>query len=185
VADGAGEPAAPEHLIVGHISKAHGTKGEVYVWPLTDEPTAVFARHVELLLGDEEGRLDDASETLVIEEARLFKRGVLVKFAGFADRSAVDDLAGRYLLAATAALRPLEAGELFYHQLLGMHVETVDGQPVGVVREVYEMEPADMLEVRSGSGTLHLIPFLERIVRQVDVAGRRLVIEPPPGLLEI
>ena len=60
---------------------------------------------------------------------------------------------------------------------------TVGGASVGEVIEVYELRPADLLEVRTGKGTV-LIPFLEWVVREVDVAGGRIVIDPPEGLLE-
>jgi 16S rRNA processing protein RimM len=53
------------------------------------------------------------------------------------------------------------------------------------VREVYETEPADLLEVEADGGKAHLIPFAERIVREVDAAGGRLVIDPPAGLLDL
>jgi ribosomal 30S subunit maturation factor RimM len=55
----AGERASPDHLVVGHITKAHGTRGELFVWPLTDRPRVIFAPGRELLLGDEEGALDE------------------------------------------------------------------------------------------------------------------------------
>ena len=61
---------------------------------------------------------------------------------------------------------------------------TAEGRVVGRVREVYETEPAHLLEVL-GDGKVHLIPFTERVVKEVDVARRRVVIEPPAGLLEI
>jgi 16S rRNA processing protein RimM len=185
VAGGVGEPAAPEHLIVGHITKPHGTKGEVFVLPLTDEPDAVFGRDATLLLGDARGELGDAAEAIVVEDARAFKRGVLVKFAGVDDRDAAGTLSGRYLLLGAEALRPLEEGELFYHQLLGATVETVDGRFVGRVREVFETEPAHLLEVKGDDGKLHLVPFVERIVKTVDAEKRRILIDPPAGLLDL
>jgi 16S rRNA processing protein RimM len=177
--------AQPEHLVVGHITKPHGTKGEVFVWPLTDEPEALFVAGVVLLLGDEAGRLADAADELVIERSRPFKRGMLVKFGGLDDRDAVGELGGRYLVAALDMLRPLEEGELFYHQLLGAAVETVAGERVGTVREVFDTEPAHLLEVKSAEGKLHLIPYIARIVKEVDAESRRIVIDPPPGLLEL
>ena len=185
--DGAGgRGTAPDHLIVGHITKPHGTKGEVFVWPLTDRPAEVFAAGRSLLLGDAEGALDASAAAPVIEgEPRPFKRGLLVKFEGLDDRNAVDDLGGRYLLVPTREVPPLEEDEVFYHQLLGLRVETVDGEPVGTVREVFETEPTHLLEVRSDGGKLHLIPFATRIVKTVDVEGGRIVIKPPPGLLEL
>lgn len=177
--------SVPEHLVVGHVAKAHGTKGELFVMPLTDSPDEVFAEGASLLLGNADGELDDESTEVVIEESRPFKRGELLKLAGIEDRTAAELLAGRYLLAPTAALVPPAEGELYYHQLLGMQVVTTDGERVGRVREVFEAQPADLLEVKADDGRLHLIPFAERIVRSVDVAAGRLVIEPPPGLLEL
>jgi 16S rRNA processing protein RimM len=80
---------------------------------------------------------------------------------------------------------PLEEDELFYHQLLDMEVQTVDGTRVGTVREVYETEPAHLLEVEGAQGKRHLIPFAQRIVKKVDAEHGRIVIAPPPGLLEL
>src|SRR5690606_17388800 len=111
------------------------------------------------------------------------KRGMLVKFEGLDDRTAVEPLAGRYILMPLEKLAPLEEGEVYYHQLLGAEVVTVEGQVVGRVREVFETEPAHLLEVQ-GDEKVHLIPFTERIVKEVDVERKRLVIEPPAGRME-
>ncbi|HEX7089822.1 MAG TPA: ribosome maturation factor RimM [Longimicrobiales bacterium] len=176
----------PRHLVVGHISKAHGTRGEVFVWPLTDDPERVFAVGEEVQVAEPEGgpEPDEEWRPLVVERRRPFKRGMLVKFEGLDDRTAVEPLAGRYILMPLEKLAPLEEGEVYYHQLLGAEVVTVEGEVVGRVREVFETEPAHLLEVK-GDGKVHLIPFTERIVKQVDIERKRLVIEPPTGLLEI
>jgi 16S rRNA processing protein RimM len=176
----------PRHLVVGHISKAHGTRGEVFVWPLTDDPERVFAvgEEVQVAEPDEGAEPDEEWQPLAVERRRPFKRGMLVKFEGLDDRTAVEPLAGRYILMPLEKLAPLEEGEVYYHQLLGAEVVTVEGQVVGRVREVFETEPAHLLEVQ-GDEKVHLIPFTERIVKEVDVERKRLVIEPPAGLLEI
>ena len=129
--------------------------------------------------------LDADAPTIVVESVRPFKRGLLVKLEQFDSREDADELAQRYVLLPTEAVPPLDEGEVFYHDLLGMSVVTVAGEPVGRVREVFETDPHHLLEVKSEEGKLHLIPFAERIVREVDVAGRRLVIDPPEGLLEL
>lgn len=176
----------PSHLVVGHITKPHGTKGELFVWPLTDHMDDVFGAGRALLVGDNQGNLDaEFSDPLVVESTRGFKRGLLVKFANRADRNAVDDLAQRYLLAPVEDLAPPEADEVYYHQLLGMQVVTNEGQVVGKVREVYETYPAQLLEVKTDDGKIRLIPFAERIVKKVDVASGEIVIKPTPGLLDI
>lgn len=185
MADPGGRRAEPSHLVVGHISRAHGTKGEVLVWPLTDQPDAVFGPGQTLLLGDTEGEPGEDAIPVEVERARPFKRGLLVGFEGYPDRTAVEPLAGRYLLRSRSELEAPEAGEWYYHQLLGMEVETVDGERVGRVREVYELDPTDMLDVVGEDGRSRLIPFASRIVRQVDPEAGRLVIEPPEGLLDL
>jgi 16S rRNA processing protein RimM len=180
-----GERADPAHLVVGHVSKAHGTRGELFVWPLTDRPGDVFVAGRELLLGDEDGALDEDAASVFIEAARPFKRGLLVKLAAVGNRDDADLFARRYLLLASADVPPLDEGEVFYHELLGMSVVGQDGATVGTVREVFETEPHHLLEVVADSGKVHLIPFAERIVREVDRSRRRLVIDPPAGLLEL
>lgn len=185
MSDAGARPNEPEHLVVGQISKAHGTKGEVVVWPLTDSPQSVFVDEAEILLGDVDGNLDPGGTALVIESVRPFKEAFLVKFAGFDDRADVQAYLGSYLLALRDELPPLEEGEVFYHQLLGSQVSTVSGEDVGVVREVFDTQPTHLLEVKSSAGKVHLIPFAAHIVQSVDVEGRRIVIDPPAGLLEI
>ncbi len=177
--------AAPERLVVGHIARAHGTRGEVYVSPLTDDPETVFAPGSELILGDDAGEAGADAPLVAVEAARAFKRGLLVKLEAVDSRSGAEELARRYLLAPVAALGPRQEGEVFYHELLGAAVETVDGRSVGTVREVYELEPAHMLEVEASDGKRRLVPFTERVVRQVDPEQRRVVIDPPEGLLEL
>jgi 16S rRNA processing protein RimM len=120
----------------------------------------------------------------VVEEGRPYRKGWLVRFEGVEDRTEAELLLGRYVLVPSAELGGLEEGEVFYHQLLGLEVETVAGEVVGRVREVYETEPDHMLEVK-GEGRVHLIPFARRIVRMLDVEAGRLVIDPPEGLLEL
>ena len=175
----------PTHLVVGHVTKPHGTKGEVFVWPLTDSVGAVYAPDREVLLGDEHGKLDADAGALIVETVRDFKRGLLVRFRGKLDRDAVQELGNRYLLVPIEQVAPREEDEVYYHELLGMQVVTKDGEPVGEVREVYETVPAHLLEVKAGNGKVHLIPFAERIVKQVDAEARQIIIKPPPGLLEL
>ncbi|MEO5511741.1 MAG: ribosome maturation factor RimM [Longimicrobiales bacterium] len=185
--DAGARPTEPEHLVVGQISKAHGTKGEAVIWPLTDQPDAVFTPGAQLLLGDEDGRLreGDTHEALTVVETRPFKKAVLVQFEGFETREDLEDYLGLYVLVPIGSLAPLAEGEVFYHQLLGLSVETVDGENIGSVSEVFDTEPTHLLEVRGEDGKNRLIPFAAHIVKQVDVAGGRIVIDPPAGLLEI
>ena len=175
----------PAHLVVGHITKPHGTRGELLVWPLTDRPDSVFSPGAELLVGDGAGQVGPNAPVVEVASSRPFKKGLLVKLSGSNDRSAVAELVGRYLLAPLESLEPLAEGEVFYHQLLGLAVELVDGTPVGTIREVFEAEPADLLEISREDGRTVLVPFAQQIVTRLDPAAGRLVIDPPAGLLEL
>ena len=179
-----GKTEAPQHLVVGHINKAHGTKGEVFVWPLTDHPDSTFASGSSLLLGDEEGALPREPVALVIAESRAYRRGFLLRFEGVHDRGGSKDLCGRYVLRAFDQVGRPEEGEVFYHDLLGMEVVTVDGGEVGKVVEVYEIQPADLLEIR-GPEKSYMVPYLSTMIRSVDVEHNQIVLDPPDGLLDI
>jgi 16S rRNA processing protein RimM len=181
-ADPAADRPGPRFLAVGHLSKAHGTKGELFVRPLTDHPEGVYVPGVVLRMGDDQPDLD--VPPIRIEAVRSVRDGFLVSFGGVEDRSRAELLRGRYLFREAEALEPLAEGELFYHDLLGMSVVTVDGVEVGRVTEVYELQPAHLLEVR-GEGREHLIPLRKELVVQLDVDSRRLVIDPPEGLLDL
>ena len=175
----------PQHLVVGHVNKPHGIRGEVLVRPLTDHPEGIFAPGVVVLLADPRGREPDPAEPAVeIESARPFRQGYLVAFRGAEDRDDAERLRGRYLLLPVDSLEPLADDEVFYHQLLGMRVETVAGEAVGVVREVYELQPSDLLEVRTPKGSV-LVPFHREVVVEVHRDEGRLVIDPPAGLLDL
>jgi|SRR5688572_7928540 len=184
-ADPGAQAETPEHLIVGYIARAHGTRGELFVMPLTESPDDVFVADNELLLGNEDGNVDDESSVITIEEARSFKRGFLVRITGVESRTEAESLAQLYLLVPAAALPPLGDDEVFYHELLGLTVETTDGVLVGRVREVFETEPHHLLEVEDDHGKRRLIPYAARIITQLDRANRRIIIDPPEGLLEL
>lgn len=177
--------AEPRFLAVGHLAKAHGTNGELYAQPLTDHPESVYAPGVVLSLGYRDADGPDADlPPLRIAEVRPYKRGYLVTFGGVEDRNQAELLRGHYLYLSVDELEPLADGEFFYHQLLDLDVVTVDGVAVGRVTEVYELSPADMLEV-TGGGKQVLIPYLEHVVVEVDVEAGRLVVDPPDGLLDL
>ncbi len=178
------ERATPHFLVVGHINKPHGTKGEVFVWTLTDHPESIFAPGVVLLMGDDKGRVQEGQPTLRIETVRPFRKGVLVRFEGSTTRNHSEELRDIYLLKAAEELEGRDEDELFYHELLNLNVVTVNGTELGQVREVYELRPAHMLEVH-GPSRSHMIPFLRDIVVGVDLEAGVLTIDPPEGLLDV
>lgn len=175
----------PGFLVVGHISKSHGIRGEVFVQSLTDHPEGTFAPGVVLRLADSRGREPDPdAPPMRVEAVRPHREGFLVTFAGVTTRSEADALRKRYLVRPMEDVEPLAEGEAFYHQILGLQVYTVDGVLLGRVTELYELAPSDLLEVR-GEGGEYLIPFRQDVVVELDVEGGRVVVDPPAGLLDL
>jgi 16S rRNA processing protein RimM len=109
---------------------------------------------------------------------------LLIRFEGYKDRTAAEELRGTWLRVDSSTLAPSDDPDVFHdHELIGLTVRTVDGQDVGVVEDV--LHPAqDVLAVRGASGEI-LVPFVRAIVTSVDVAAGVLTIDPPAGLLDL
>lgn len=173
----------PPFLVVGHLNKAHGTKGELYIWPLTDYPGSHFIPGAVHLPGDRDA--ENPSSTLpelTIESVRPYRKGFLARFAGVDDRTAAERLCGCYLLRPFETIDELADDEIFYHELLGATVVTREEAEVGTVTEVYPVRPSHLLEVTGAGGDV-LLPLHPRFVVEFDRERRRVVVDPPEGVL--
>jgi len=174
----------PDFVVVGYLSKPHGTRGEVFVLPLTDHADNIFVSGSRVFFSMEGRRPDEGVGAFRMESVRPYRRGFLVVFDAVKDRRTAELLRGGYFLIPFEEAAPLEDGELFHHQLLGMTVVTTVGEQVGTVREIYPLNPVDLLDV-TGPGGDRLIPFTREVVVEWSLDERRLVIDPPAGLLDI
>lgn len=168
-------------LVVGRFRKPHGLKGEVNIFPLTDDPDLVFAVGRSVWLVDLAGAVVDGP--LVIERSRGYHRERLVTFKGYATRDAIEGWRNLLLAAPAESLRPPEAGEVYLHELVGFAVQDAAGAGLGLVSDVDEMPGGVMLEVQ-GHKREFLLPFRKEFVKEVDRDGRRLVVDLPDGLIE-
>ena len=177
--------AAPELTIVGRVRRAHGIHGELVMEPLTDVPDAVFAPGRRVFAGTVDGVPAPDGRALIVEESRPFKGGGwIVAFHGIADRNEAERWRQRYVLAPKDELTPVAEHEVYLHDLLGLSVVRAGSlEPVGDVIDVYELPQGVMLDVRRPKGSV-LIPFRPEVVTQVDLAGRRLIVDPPEWLIE-
>jgi len=172
----------PTHLVVGLLKKPHGVRGDALVYPVSDEPERAFAVGKRLALLDRDGRA--TGRELVIERSRAYHRAWLLHFEGIETRDALGAFRERHLAMPLAEARPLEDGEFYMHELVGLNVATAAGAGVGQVADVIEAPQGWILEV-AGDGKRHLIPFTRGVVERVDRAERLVVITPPAGLLEL
>ncbi len=169
-------------LVVGRVGRPHGIRGELTVEVRTDEPDSRFA--AGSVLATEPA----ARGPLTITGSRWHSGRLLLRFAGYDDRTAAEELRGTLLVVDSAELAESEDPDEFHdYQLIGLGAWTVTGEQVGVVADVLH-HGQDMLVIRPagqpGEVGEILVPFVAAIVPEVDVAAGRLVIDPPAGLLD-
>jgi 16S rRNA processing protein RimM len=123
-------------------------------------------------------------EVLTISSARLQNGRPVIGFEGFASIEDVERLAGLELRVPEDSLQPLAEGVYYVHDLVGCLVETTSGERVGEVKRVDGGSGTSLLSVQGSRGEV-LVPLAADICVEVDVAGRRIRIDPPEGLLEL
>ena len=169
--------AAAPPIVVGRVRKPHGLKGELAVFPLTDDPAAVFVVGRAIQLRDLAG---DLVGEVVIDQVRLYHRECLLKFQGHDRREAVEEYRQLFLAVAREALPPLEAGEVYQQELIGWAVRDESDEPLGIVSEVYDLPQGTTIEVQ-GPKREFLLPFRAEYVKVVDRETKRLVVSVPEG----
>ncbi len=168
-------------LVVGRVGRPHGLRGEVTVAVRTDDPDQRF------VAGSSLDTIPPERGPLTVAAARWHSGRLLVRFAGYEDRDAADALRDTMLAIDSDQLTPLTDPEEYNdHDLIGMHVVTVAGEPVGTVADVLHHGQDTLVVDGAGprAGAEILVPFVAPIVPDVDMAAGRLVIDPPPGLLD-
>jgi 16S rRNA processing protein RimM len=166
----------PALLLVGRIAAAHGLRGLVKLQSFTADPSAI-GRY---------GPLSDATGKRLFEVKVLnpVKGGVVASIAGISDRTAAEKLRGVELYMPRDRLPPAGEGEYYHAELVGLAAELTDGRPFGRVRAVENYGAGDLLAIDRPDGPPVSLPFTDRVVPVVDLNGRRIVIDPPAGLLD-
>ncbi len=166
---------------MGVAVRAHGLRGELAVDLHTDSPAERFAPGA-VLRGRRAGAAD---RSLTVEAARRHGERLLVRFVEVPDRDAAEAIRGTRLLVETGTLPPPEDPDEFHvHQIEGLRAELEDGTTVGTVREVVHGPGGELLVLRRPDLPDALVPFVRAIVPTVDLAGGRVVLTPPEGLLD-
>jgi 16S rRNA processing protein RimM len=163
-------------ICVGQILGAHGVRGLVKLASYTENPEAI-ARYGDLT-NEAGGR---AFSVALVGSA---KDHWLARVAGIADRDAAQALAGTRLFVDRAKLPPPDANEFYHADLIGLRAELPDGTAMGTVAALHNFGAGEIIEIALPSGKRPLLPFDRETVPEIDTAGGRLVIDPPPGLSE-
>ena len=158
--------ASNERIVIGRVGAAHGIRGELRVIPLTDFPER-FAALREVMVGD---------ELLHIESVKPQGKNFLMRFREYTVREDAQKLTGRLLTVARAEAAPLDEGEYYVFDIVGLTVYDEEDNELGTVENVLRTGSNDVYAVRSEDGREILIPALRKAVRTIDVPNGRMTV---------
>jgi 16S rRNA processing protein RimM len=162
-------------LVVGRIGRAHGVLGEATIDVQTDDPDLRFKVGSKLTL--------DSGQELTIKSSRWHNQILLLGFEGVNDRNQIEALRDQ-LISSEVDLSALAPGEYHYQQLIGCQVYLQNNELVGQVSEVVKLPGQDLLSVDK-NGSQVLIPMVKQIIISIDVLEKKIVVNPPEGLLDV
>ncbi len=160
-------------IAVGHVTRAHGIRGEVAVEVRSDEPDR-FAQGASVFT--ESGR------SLEIERSQPHGGRMLVKFAGVEDRTGAEELRGTVLVVPESWLAELPDWEYWPFQLEGCEVVTESGRSLGAVSEVIPNPANDLWVAVDNEGSETLVPAIRDVIVDVDIEAKRILVRDVPGL---
>ena len=164
--------AEPELICVGHVLGAHGIQGWVRVFSNTSPRENVVAYSPWRV------EVDDQIMTLAVT-GRTQGKNILARLEGIDNRDQAEALTGCKLYISQRQLPQLEEGEYYWSDLIGLQVENLAAEPLGTVESMLETGADDVMVLRGDRE--RLIPFvIDEIVHEVDLEGRRLVVDWSP-----
>ena len=166
-------------LQVGVITSTHGVRGEVKVFPTTDDP-ARFKKLKQVILDTGKKQLN-----LEIAGVKFFKNMVILKFKGIDNINDVEKYRQKSLFVTRENAVKLKKNEYFIADLIGLQVETDEGEVLGVLDEVLQTGANDVYVIKAEGADDLLIPAIKDCVKNVDVEAGKMQVHLLPGLREI
>lgn len=165
-------------LRVGVIANTHGIKGEVKVYPTTDD----MERFKQL----KQVVLDTGKEhkTLEIVNVRYFKQMVILKFKGIDNINDIEKYKGKDLLVTRDQAVPLEEDEYFIFDIIGADVITTQEEKIGVIKEVLQTGANDVYVVETVEEKEILLPVIPDCVKNIDPENKKVIVEIMEGLID-
>jgi|SRR5215203_1142869 len=165
-------------VAIARIVKPRGLKGELVADILTDFPERFES--LETVIGVS---LDGTRTDLKIEDSWFQNDRIILRFDGFDTVERAEELRGIEICIPESEAAELDEGEFYDWQLQGCEVETIDGEKIGVVRELMRTGGTEILIVK-GVEKEYMIPFAESICTEVDIESKKILVDLPEGLLE-
>ena len=166
-------------LQVGIITSTHGVRGEVKVYPTTDDPRR-FRRLKEVVLDTGKEKMN-----LEIEGVKFFKQFVILKFKGLDNINDIEQYRQKSLYVTRKNAVRLQRDEYFIADLIGLKVQDEDGKELGTVKDVIETGANDVYEVEMADGKSLLLPAIKQCILNVDVENGTMQVHVLEGLLDL
>ena len=166
-------------LQVGIITSTHGVRGEVKVYPTTDDPRR-FRRLKEVVLDTGKEKMN-----LEIEGVKFFKQFVILKFKGLDNINDIEKYRQKSLYVTRKNAVRLQRDEYFIADLIGLKVQDEDGNELGTVKDVIETGANDVYEVEMADGKSLLLPAIKQCILNVDVENGTMQVHVLEGLLDL
>ena len=166
-------------LQVGIITSTHGVRGEVKVYPTTDDPRR-FRRLREVVLDTGREKLN-----LEIEGVKFFKQFVILKFKGLDNINDIEKYRQKSLYVTRKNAVRLQRDEYFITDLIGLKVQDEDGTELGTVKDVIETGDNDVYEVEMSDGRSLILPAIKQCILNVDVENGMMQVHVLEGLLDL
>ncbi len=166
---------------VGKIVNTHGIRGEVRVISKTDFAEERYEPGNTLYIFQEDS--DDPVE-VIVDSHRVHKNFDLLTFEGMHSIQDVEQFKGSLLKVTESQLSELEEGEYYFHEIIGCKMFTDEGEEIGTIREILATGANDVWVVKRKVGKDLLVPYIDEIVKDIDIDEKKIVITPMEGLLD-
>ena len=166
-----------DYIRVGVAVSTHGLKGEIKVFPTTDD--------AQRFLDLNDVYVGESHEKLRVEGARFFKNMVIVKFSGIDRIEDVERLKGSDIFVSREDAVPLEEGEYYYADLIGMKVYLFDGAYFGTLKDILETGANDVYVINSEHHGEVLVPAIKDCIKEINIEEDIMIIDLLPGLLDL
>jgi 16S rRNA processing protein RimM len=170
----------PRYLLLGEILRPHGVRGEMRLKILTDYPERI-ADIETVYIG--QGSQDEYARPYRVESARFHKKYLLLKVQELPDRDAVEPFRGLYVMIDVENAVPLEDDEIYLYELIGLTVQTDDGDTLGNISDVLETGANDVYIVNSPRYGEILVPAHDETLLDVNLEEKTVTMQLPDGLL--
>ncbi|TVR73203.1 MAG: 16S rRNA processing protein RimM [Sphaerobacteraceae bacterium] len=161
---------SPQRLVIGRITSPHGVRGELRMY--------IYSHFPDNILQLEKIYIGDASEPRAVSRSRLKDNLAIMRVEGITSREMVDELRDELVRIDLEDAAPLEEGEFYHFEIIGLTALTEEGEQVGTVTDIIETGANDVYVITDDEGAETLIPALEAVVPTIDPEAGTMIIRP-------